>query len=427
MMNNAPSTLRVGYVVKMFPRLSETFILNEILQLEEYGVEVVIFSLKKPNEGRFHPQVSRLKAQVFYLEDLDVKKWSSWLRKEWSVLAPFQDNLWRLLSEALSGDGRIKVDDIWLAAWVAATAQRLGLSRLHAHFASHPSTMAYYAHRISSIPFSFTAHAKDIYVYTMDEHLLRDKLATATPTVTVTNFNRRYLLEQAPEIDPDRIKVLHNGINLKQFRYDKSIQRHPRSILAVGRMVIKKGFADLLRACHLLKTRNIPFECTLVGDGPELENLQSLQSELGLEQEVSFVGAKNLDEVMQLMRTATLFCLPCTTAPDNNVDALPTVLLEALACGLPVISTTVSGVPEIIDSGVDGLLAPPDDPDALTKAIFELLMSGEQRDRFAENGRKKAELKFDLRKNVATLMQLFQSELADGVNPTLSSTESTGG
>lgn len=427
MMNNAPSTLRVGYVVKMFPRLSETFILNEILQLEEYGVEVVIFSLKKPNEGRFHPQVSRLKAQVFYLEDLDVKKWSSWLRKEWSVLAPFQDNLWRLLSEALSGDGRIKVDDIWLAAWVAATSQRLGLSRLHAHFASHPSTMAYYAHRISSIPFSFTAHAKDIYVYTMDEHLLRDKLATATPTVTVTHFNRRYLLDQAPDIEPDRIKVLHNGINLEQFWCDKSIQRHPHSILAVGRMVIKKGFADLLRACHQLKAHDIPFECTLVGDGPELENLQSLQSELGLEQEVSFVGAKNLDEVMQLMRTATLFCLPCTIAPDNNVDALPTVLLEALACGLPVISTTVSGVPEIIDSDVDGLLVPPDDPTALTDAISHLMLSRELRERFAENGREKAELKFDLRKNVATLMELFQNEPADGVNPTLSSTESTGG
>ncbi len=406
-MNEINTCRKIGYVVKMFPRLSETFILNEILQLERLGVEVVIFSLKKPNEGRFHPQLSGLKAQVHYLEDLDVKKWPNWLRREWDVLDSMQSNLWRLVSEALSNDGRIKVDDLWQAAWIASTARRLELSRLHAHFASHPSTMAYFAHRISGIPYSLTAHAKDIYVYDMEEHFLRDKLNSATPLVTVTDYNRRYLMEQAPETIPERIRVLHNGINLDQFSFVDPGQRKPHSILAVGRLVVKKGFVDLLRACRIMKQQQIKFDCTVVGDGPERDNLLSLQRELDLEDVVTFTGPKNLDEVTDLMSRATLFCLPCTTAPDNNIDALPTVLLEALACGLPIVSTTVSGVPEIVDSGEDGLLTPPDDPEAVADAITRLLESPPLRSRFAVNGRKKAELKFDLRKNVTALLKLF--------------------
>jgi len=410
-------TVKIGYVVKMFPRLSETFILNEILELERRGAEVVVFSVKKPNEGRFHPQLTKLKAKILYLEDLEPKKWPLWISREWSQLSEHNLGLWTLLEESLSNDNCFPMDHIWWSAWVAAQAEKLGLDHLHAHFASLPSSIAYLAHRISGINFSFTAHAKDIFVYDADEHHLRKKLGVAAFVVTVTNFNKRYLTETIPEADPDRIKVIHNGINLEQFQPDDSVKRLPNRILAVGRLVVKKGFGDLLDACALLKNRGVAFECTIVGEGPEEEQLRQKCLELGLNGEITFAGARTLDEVMSLMQSATLFCLPCVTAADNNVDALPTVLLESLASGLPSISTTVSGIPEIIDSDVDGILVAPNDPPALSAQLASLLESPELRARFAKQGREKAERKFDLRQNAGSLFEMFRSVQTEDKGP----------
>lgn len=400
-------TLKIGYVVKMFPRLSETFILNEILELERRGAEVVIFSVKKPNEGRFHPQLTKLKAKVLYLEDLEPKKWHLWISKEWSQLSDHSQGLWNLIDESLSNDNCFQMDHIWWSAWLAAQAEKMGLDHLHAHFASLPSSIAYFAHRISGISFSFTAHAKDIFVYDADEHHLRKKLKSAAFVVTVTNYNKKYLTKNIPEADPDSIRVVHNGINLEQFRDDVDIDRKPNTILAVGRLVVKKGFGDLLDACALLKTRGVEFDCTIVGEGPEEELLRAKCIELGLNGTITFAGALTIDEVMSLMQTSTLFCLPCVTAPDNNVDALPTVLLESLASGLPSISTTVSGIPEIIDSGTDGVLVSPNDPQALSAQLACLLESPELRTRLATKGREKAEKKFDLSQNAGTLFEMF--------------------
>lgn len=409
-MDNAHPVLRVGYVVKMFPRLSETFILNEILELERRGVEVVIFSAKKPNEGRFHPQLSELKAEILYLEDQEPKKWPHWIAKEWGSLGNCRSNLFDLIDEALCDDDAGRVDQIWWSAWLASQALKRNLDHLHAHFASLPSSLAYFAHRISGIPFSFTAHAKDIFVYTMNEHYLREKLATATFVVTVTHFNHRYLCRQAPQIDGNRIKVIHNGINLEQFVFNPDQTRQPNRILAVGRLVIKKGFDTLLEACNILKGDGLPFTCLIVGEGPETEKLKQQCRDLQLESQVTFVGAKNLEEVRQLMQTSTLFCLPCTVAPDGNQDALPTVLLEALASGLPILSTTVSGIPEIVDNETDGLLVSPDDRQALSDQLRRLLTDSRLRKKLALKGRTKAEEKFDLRKNAGeTLLDAFRT------------------
>ncbi len=404
MSNNTPG-LKIAYILKMFPRLSETFVLNEILELERCGCEVVIFSLKKPNEGRFHPRVSQLKARVFYLEDLDPKKWQSWIAPEWPVLSAYQHRMWNLINDALQNGDIDHIEQIWWSAWIAAQASKLGIERLHAHFASLPSTIAHFVHLITDIPYSFTAHAKDIFVYSLDEHLLREKLNTAAFVVTVTEFNKRYLTERSPEIDPQRIRVIHNGIDLDQFSYVNADGRKPGLILSVGRLVAKKGFADLLSACANLKQRKVAFKCVIVGEGPDALALAEQRSSLNLEAEVEFVGAKNIDGVLALMHTASVFCLPCAIGEDNNMDALPTVLLEALAAGLPSISTTVSGIPEIIENEREGALVAPNDPIALSEQLSRFLTTPDLTSRFSKAGREKAERKFDLHKNVATLLQ----------------------
>lgn len=407
-MSSDHSTLRVGYIVKMFPRLSETFILNEILELERRGVEVTIFSLRKPNEGRFHPQLSDLKAQVHYLDEFDLKRWAVWLGREWSHLEPFAAALWSQIQAALAASDAARIDLTWQAAWVAAKAQALGLDHLHAHFASLPSTVACFAHRISGIPFTFTAHAKDIFVYDLDEHYLRDKLHTAAAVVTVTEFNRRFLEEQVPTLAKGRVQVIHNGIDLDIFRPKNGVKRDPNLILAVGRLVPKKGFHILLEALAQLAKCGSDFRAVIVGEGSELEALVAQRDLLGLTARVEFAGARNRDEVKDLMHRAAVMCLPCTVGPDNNQDALPTVLLEALAAGLPIVSTTVSGIPEIVDSDVDGILVPADDAAELSRQLGRLLGSDELRAQFAKRGRLKAEEKFDIHGSVEKLAGLFR-------------------
>lgn len=397
--------MRIGYVVKMFPRLSETFVLNEMIELERQGAEITVFSIKKPNEGRFHPQVSNLKARVYYLEDLDSKKYPVWLSRDWKSLGDSVERVWPILKEALAEGNNTRVEQIWWAAWLAARIHELGINRLHAHFASLPSTIADLAGRIAGVPYSFTAHAKDIYVYDMQQHQLEEKLQTAQFVVTVTEYNRRYLIDQGGS--GDKVKLLYNGINLDRFSYAPPEAREDNLVLAVGRLVPKKGFDDLLLAFRTLLSDGVSFRCKIVGDGPEREALESLKSELGLNGLVELTGPRNSDEVNAMLKQATLFALPCKAAEDGNIDALPTVLLESLAVGLPSVSTNFSGIPEIIDNGKEGLLVQDGDSVALAGAIKELLSNPARRAEFSRSGRMKAEQRFNIRNNVGTLLELF--------------------
>lgn len=407
--------LKIGYIVKMFPRLSETFILNEILELERKGAEVTIFSIKKPNDGRFHPQLSSLKAKVIYLDELDPKKWPAWIGERWQSLRESQSALWDVLDEALQHGDKNLVDFIWWSAWVAVEARKLGLSHLHAHFATAPSTVAYFTHRISGIPFSFTAHAKDIYVYTMEETLLKEKINSAFRMITVTEYNKRSILERAPELDPGKIQVLYNGIDLNRFspRTDRpGGASAANTIVGVGRLVPKKGFETLIDACRILKDKGVRFRCVIAGDGELAMALEEKRKTLGLVQDITLPGAVNSDEVLELIQSAAVVCLPCAVGADNNVDALPTVLLESLACGIPAISTSISGIPEIIDSKENGFLVEPDQAKQLADSLEKVLADPALRKAFGASGRQKAEREFDLKKNVGTLLEMFVASVS---------------
>ncbi len=401
------SPLKVGYFVKMYPRLSETFILNEILELERRGVEVVIFSLKKPNEGRFHPQTSEVKAPVYYLDELEPKKGWAVLAEHWATLFPYRAELWKLLEELVPQNDPQLMELFFGSAWAAALVISQGLAHLHAHFASLPSTAAYFTSRISGLPFSFTAHAKDIFQNSVNARMLEEKLKAARFVVTVTEFNRRYLTSTYPTVPGEKIKVLHNGIRLDFFNFEPQLPREKNLILSIGRLVPKKGFPDLLEACALLKERQTSFRCVIIGRGEEAETLEAGRQALGLADFVTFAGPKTQAEVLPYLKRATVLALPCTVDADGNQDALPTVLLEALGTGCPVVSTTVSGIPEIVDDGKNGILVPPGNPPALAGAIEKILTSPELAVRFAREGRKKAEEKFNLKKSVATLESFY--------------------
>jgi glycosyltransferase involved in cell wall biosynthesis len=377
--------------------------LNEILELERRGVEVTIFSLKKPNEGRFHPQVTNVKAPVYYLDDLEPKKGWAALAEHWPALFPRRAQLWELLENIIPQNDPALIELFFASAWAASLAQSRGLMHLHAHFATLPSTLAYFTSRVSGIPFSFTAHAKDIFQDTVNRKMLEEKLCAARFVITVTEFNRRYLAATYPSVPAGKVRVLYNGINLDFFNFEPEVKREKNLILSIGRLVAKKGFPDLLEACAVLKNKGIDFACVIIGQGEESALLQTRRRELGLDDRVTFAGPKTQSEVLPYLKRATLLALPCTVDSDGNQDALPTVLLEALGTGCPAVSTTVSGIPEIIHSGIDGLLVHPNSPAELAEAMQKILTSSALAEGFARQGRKKAEEKFDLKKSVATL------------------------
>lgn len=403
---------KVGYVLKRFPRLSETFILNEILELERRGVPIEIFSLLEPAEEVRHEALNRVQAPLTYLaQDRFLKTWQ--IREEHLADRTFRERPFAMLFP-----GEEVLEDAVLAlkaAALSAVARLRGVEHLHAHFATAATTVAMLAGRLTNIPYSFTAHAKDIYHEYVNTTLLREKIRGARFVITVSEYNRRHLLELAGENLSPKIFKVYNGIDLNRFQPDPSTHPEPDLILGVGRLVEKKGFHHLVQACRLLKDWECPFRCLIVGKGPEEASLARQISKLGLQDRVTLMGAQPQMQLLQTLRRATVLVLPCVVAATGDRDGLPTVLLEALAVGLPAISTTLGGIMEIIEHGKSGLLVPPGDPMRLANAIEEVLANPQLRERLGWQGRSKAEKAFDIRKNALVIRDLFaRSAIAQG-------------
>lgn len=396
---------RIAYILKMYPRFSETFIVNEILELERQGVEVHIYSLHKPDDGRFHASLARVQAPVVYVPQYPLMEMGRIIAAHRALFRADRRRYLRTLAFALSRGHYYALKRFLQAGVIAEHLQRKPVDACHAHFATSATRVAMFVSRLTGLPYSFTAHAKDIYHRDINLDTLRSKIRSARFVVTVSEFNRVYLqtLMAAWPGAPGDIRRLYNGIDLTVFRPDPSVPREPDLILSVGRLVEKKGFDDLIRACALLAQWGLPFRCEIIGKGPLQDDLNRLIAELGLEGRVQLVGAKPQEEVLRAYRRATLFALPCVIAPDGNRDGLPTVLLEAMATGLPVVSTDVTGVPEIVDDEVNGLIVPPGDPIRLAQALARLLTHPALREQLALAARHKVEQEFDVRKNVSIL------------------------
>ena len=400
---------RLVYVVKMFPRLSETFILSELLELERRGFALTVYSLKRAAPGPRHPDVARLKARVVELPERPV----AWLLHGGAAALALLVRHPRRVGTLLRYVVTRRTHQAWKRFFQAAVMVR-DLApdpprHLHAHFASAPSRVAMFAAHLAGVPFSFTAHAKDIFHADTDLDLLRAKMRAARFVVTVSDFNRVHL-EGVLGGDRTRVRRLYNGVDLERFSPRARAAPAPHDgpvVLAIGRLVEKKGFADLLGAWPAVVARVPAARLVLVGEGPERDALVARARTLGITDTVRWAGALPQDAVRELLATATLFALPCRIARDGNRDGLPTVLLEALASGVPCVTTTVTGNPEIVRDGIEGRLVAPGDPDALAAALVGLLLDPESRARMAAAARASAIERFDLRRNVATLSSWF--------------------
>lgn len=410
--------VRVGYVVKRFPRFSETFILNEILALQELGVTVHVFSLRKPGPEPVHGALARFRGDIHYLPGSEMIR---------HLKIGGRNNCKASFSE-FSTDAACADDGVWSgkslsdvttlqmqAVVLAGLARRLKLTHLHAHFASDPTTVTMLGSELASLPYSFTAHAKDIFhCYTtqaQDNAARREKISRAKFVTTVTDFNRQHLVRIAPESE-NKIRRVYNGIDLSRFApfcaSSRSSASGPPLILGIGRLVEKKGFAHLVAACQELKRRGVAFQCQLIGDGPLADALASLIQRSNVGDCVQLLAPQPQEELVQTLARAKLSVLPCVVTQSGDRDALPTVLLESLAMGVPVVTTTVNGCPEITGNGQAGLLVRPGDSTALADAMELLLTNEEMRGRLGRQARQRSEAMFDLRVNVKTLATGFE-------------------
>ena len=394
----------VGYVLRKFPVLSETFILNEILALESRGVEVHIFALAPSRDPRFHEGVGRLKATIHHVPGVGElgtlishgrrharRRPRRYGRQLLRVLATGRPKLlWRLLQ----------------AAYVADRARSHGVRHLHAHFANHPTTVAHLASQLLGIPFSFTAHAYDVY-RNADLRVVERKMHDARFTITISEYNAGFLRSLANGHRP-RIELVRNGIDMTRFSAPPAKPVAPFTILAVARLVEKKGLPLLVEACRNLRDRGMEFQCDIIGKGAQKGVLDQLIRQWRLGDRVRLLGALAQQEIVERYHQAHVLVLPCIVGQDGNRDGLPVSIVEALACGVPVISTPVTGIPEVVRDGVNGLLVPQGDAAALTGAIHQCMCEPSLLQQLSAAARPSVLADFDQNQTAARLHALFQ-------------------
>jgi len=400
MTTESPVPLRVLYVVSLFPCWSETFILREIHAMAGHGAEVGILSLKPHSEALVQERAVELLPRtrhpakpaqaVLSMLALGLRhplKVTGFVAALCARMWRQPGNLFRSLAALCNAASQWK--------WIREFQPQI----IHAPWATYPATVAWFLSRLTDVPYSFTSRAHDIFV---ENHMMPAKLASAALAVTITRNNVRHMTQwmDAPGAVP--IQVIHSALDLPEIRYSRG-ERLPHRLLSVGRLDPIKGYDVLLPALAELKRRGVAFESVVIGEGPELAALEAQRDALGLSGDVTFAGAQLGAQVRQAMAEATLMVMPCVVTPEGNADGIPNVLTEAMAAGLPVISTRVSGIPELIDDGVSGRLVEQRDPIAMADAVVAMLADPALRDACAAEGRRKVEREFDVRKESAKL------------------------
>lgn len=405
---------RIGYVVKRYPRYSETWVVAEIASHEAAGFEVEVFSIMPPNDTHFQEAIARVRAPVHYIPYHGVKAVDFWDALDGAAAA--LPGFWEAM-EAAQGEDALAV---FQGALIACAVRERGIQHLHAHFATAATSAARLASRFANVPYTFTAHAKDIFHDTVRPDDLRRKLADAGATVTVSDYNRDYL-RRTYGAAASRVERLYNGLDLELFAPASAAARAPR-IVAVGRLVEKKGFADLVEACALLRDRSAGggtvFECDIVGTGPLEPALQALILERRLEQRVHLVGPRPRSEIVALVQAAAALAAPCVVAADGDRDGMPTVLVEAMALGTPCVATDVTGIPELLADDC-GIVVPQHDAASLAAALQRLLTDGALRVRLATSARRRVEVDFDIRSTAARLRAIFREAGTAAARPSL--------
>lgn len=390
--------MSVLFILKGYPRLSETFIAQEIRALEQRGIEIEIASLRHPTDTQTHPIHDEIAAGVLYLPEYlhDAPERVQAARSAVRQMPGYAAAYARFRADLRRDPTRNRIRRFGQACMLAHELPA-GITRLHAHFLHTPASVARYAAMMTGLPWSCSAHAKDI--WTTPEWEIREKLSDLDWLVTCTAAGTEYLRGLAP--DPGAVSLVYHGLDFSRFpppgaaRPALDGSGAPVSILSVGRAVAKKGYDELLTALAGLPAE-INWTFRHIGGGPLLPALQEQARQLSLANRIEWLGARSQDAVLAALRDADLFVLASKTTADGDRDGLPNVLMEAQSQGLAVVSTTVSGIPELVHHGVTGLLVPPGDPDATAGALEALIRDPALRRRLGDAGRHRVHACFSM-------------------------------
>ena len=393
------SMTRFAYLFERFPSFGQTFCYREVAELDHQDIAAPIFSIRNPKDEPAQDWDTHIIERVHYIpgeKELLEKVRSAAKKQEIDADIVAALDEWGRRTDFLR---------LYQAAYIGMRMRQLRLNRVHAHFAGMAARTAFWINKFFRIPFSFTAHANDIFSPRKFEIGLNQLVDKACAIVTETDYAARFLRERFPS-RADRIYRIYNGLHLAEFqRADFSSK--PPLIIAVGRLITKKGFGDLIRACGLLAERGKSFRCEIVGEGPLDSELRYQIDAQNLRNNVVLTGVKPQMELRHRLAAANVFVLPSVIDPDGGMDNLPTVIMEAMATGLPVVSTNIGGIPEMVVENETGLLVQPGDAAAMAGAIEKLISDCSLAQKFGESGYERAEALFSIEKNVRELSALI--------------------
>jgi glycosyltransferase involved in cell wall biosynthesis len=404
------TTRTVAYLMSRFPKITETFILYEILDLERMGMRVEIFPLIREHESVKHAEAQALVDRAHYSRLASGAVLGAqlyWLTKR---PAAYLRAWWRALRGNL-GSRKFLIRAAAIvpqAALFAKQMEALGVQHLHAHYATHPALAAYVVHELTGLPYSITAHAHDIYV---ERPMLEEKIRAASFVVTISEYNKRLLRDLYGVAAGEKTVVIHCGIDPEIFQPRPARERSgPFTIVTVASLQDYKGHPYLVDACAELKAAGLNFRCLCVGEGEDRPQIEAQIARLGLQSHVLLLGQRPRGQVSELLAQADVMVLPSVVTASGKKEGIPVALMEALATELPVVATAISGIPELIEDGKTGLLAPERDAHALAAALQRLYDDPELGKQFGAAGREKVLREFNLQANTALLSNLLAQD-----------------
>lgn len=409
----------IAFILKGYPRVSETFIAQEIYLLEQQGFKIEIISMRKAREPERQPIVALIKAPVTYIPEYMWNEFKTVAQENIKTFLRYPDRY--LFYFALAAGRSLKQWDdspikrFFQAAWIVSK-KKLGykdssIHHLHSHFAHTPTELAFYASRISGLKYSISAHAKDI--YTIPQQSLIERINNSELIMTCTSYNYEFM-KSLPGIKAEKIHKVYHGINLESF---KPSQPHTYSkaelsnFLSVGRLVEKKGYDVIFEALSNLKKKDVPFTYDIYGAGELKKELIALRDKLHLTDQIHFHYTATHPQIIERMNKGGIFICGSKLTASGDRDGIPNTVAEAMAMELPVVATAVSGIPELIENGSDGILIPEKDPMLLTLALERLLNESEIARRIGIAARKKVASVFNsqvLIKNCESLLEPYR-------------------
>lgn len=388
-----------AYLFERFPSFVQTFVYREAVEMVRQGMNPWLVSLRRPEDPG--DLAEKVDVEIFYAAPEKELRRAVDERRERGELP---GKVRRIIPERRSESDSQRMFE---AIWLAPLLRERGIRHVHAHFGGVAARTAWWLQELFGITYSFTGHANDIFCPTTFPVTNAELVRAAKFVVTETDFARRWMEEQYPWARGKVFRVF-NGIAMDGFP-PRAPQPGPPRILSVGRYVEKKGFGDLIRACELLRERGLTFTCEIIGGGPLEEALRTQVAEAGLGEVLHLLGPRSQSEVRRHLASADAFVLACVPDSEGGSDNLPTVIMEAMACGVPVVSTRLAGVPEMIVSGSDGLLVSPQDPAALADAMQHLLSDRAEAALFGERAQASARGKFAIDQTTSALRGLLSS------------------